>query len=272
MMRKRFDFHVHCFPDALAPRAMDVLRSSAAPFGITSHTDGTADGASAILAEAGIGAAHVCNIATNARQEKKVNDFALSLAGSDKPLFAAGSIHPDSGVKGSELDRLLGGGIRGIKIHPDYVGVMITDPRYDEIFSLCEERGMYVVTHAGFDPVSPSKIHATADGLLSVIRAHPKLTLVAAHMGGPAQLAEVREKLTGTGIYFDTSLSSTRPDEREELIALIREHGPDRFLFGTDTPWSVPSEEVAFLETSGLPDGALEMIFYKNAARLLNLN
>ncbi len=270
-MRDRIDFHVHCFPDALAPRAMEVLSANAAPFGITPHTDGTAGGALAALAGAGIGAAHICSIATNTHQERKVNDFALSLAASDKPLFAAGSVHPDSEAKESELDRLLGSGIRGIKIHPDYVGVTITDPRYDVIFSLCEERHMYVVTHAGFDPVSPRKIHATADGLLSVIRAHPKLTLIAAHMGGPSQLREVREKLTGTGICFDTSLSSSRPDEREELIAIIREHGPDRFLFGTDTPWSDPSEEVRFLMTSGLPDEALEKIFYKNAARLLKL-
>ena len=271
-MRDRIDFHVHCFPDALAPRAMEVLSANAAPFGIMPHTDGTAAGALAVLAKAGVGAGHICNIATNSRQEKKVNDFALSLAASDQPLFAAGSVHPDSGIKEIEIDRLYGGGIRGIKIHPDYTGVEITDPRYGEIFSLCEEREMYVVTHAGFDPVSPRRIHATADGLLSVVRAHPKLTLIAAHMGGPSQLGEVREKLTGTGIYFDTSLSSTRPDEREELISLIRDHGPDRFLFGTDTPWSDPSEEVRFLMTSGLPGEALEKIFYKNAARLLNLN
>ena len=271
-MRKRIDFHVHCFPDALATRAMDVLRANAAPFGITPHTDGTAGGALAILAGAGIGAAHICNITTNARQEKKVNDFALELARSGAPLFAAGSIHPDSCAKAEELDRLKSGGIRGIKIHPDYAGVMITDPRYGEIFSLCEERGMYVVTHAGFDPVSPLKIHVTAEGLLTVIREHPKLTLVAAHMGGPLQLREVREKLCGTGITFDTSLSSTRPGEREELISLIREHGPERFLFGTDTPWSDPAEEVRFLETSGLPEDALDMIFSRNAAKLLNLN
>ncbi len=271
-MRKRIDFHVHCFPDALAPRAMGVLCANAAPYGITPHTDGTAGSALTVLAGAGIGAAHICSIATNTHQESKVNDFAASLASSGAPLFAAGSVHPDSEAKEAELDRLLGRGIRGIKIHPDYAGVMITDPRYDEIFSLCEERGMYVVTHAGFDPVSPRRIHATADGLLSVVRAHPKLTLIAAHMGGPLQLGEVREKLTGTGIFFDTSLSSARPGEREELISLIREHGPDRFFFGTDTPWSDPSEEVRFLETSGLQDEALEMIFYKNAARLLNLN
>lgn len=264
-------FHTHCFPDPLAPRAMEVLKANAAPFGIFPRTDGTAAGAEARLKKAGIDRALVCNIATNPRQESKVNDFAVATAAKKGFLFAAGSLHPDTEQAESELDRLQKAGIRGIKIHPDYVGAEITDKRFDRIFSLAEERDMFVVSHTGFDPVSPGHIHATAEGLLQVIRRHPKLKLIAAHMGGDKQSGKVLELLTGTDIYFDTSLCSNREDERENLIAILKNHDDKRILFGTDTPWSDPEKEIAFIESAGLSDRAKERIYYQNAAEMLGL-
>ena len=162
-------------------------------------------------------------------------------------------------------------GIRGIKVHPDYVGMQISDPRFDVIFSLAEERGMFVVTHCGSDPVSPDRIHATAAELLAIVRRHPKLTFIAAHMGGPDQLDDVTELLAGSAIWLDTSLCSNREGERDKLIALLKNHDPDRLLFGTDTPWTDPKAEVAFLENAGLSADTLDKIFYRNAAKLLNL-
>ncbi len=267
----RICFHTHCFPDKLAPRAIAVLTENAEPFGYAPHTDGTAIGAIRYLKNAGIDAALVCNIATNPHQESKVNDFAISLAREHGFLYAAGSLHPDSEQKEEELKRLKDAGIRGIKIHPDYVGVDITDGRYDKIFSLAEEYGMFVVSHTGFDPVSPDHPHATAEGLLSVIRKHPDLTLVAAHMGGPKQSADVLRLLVGTPIWFDTSLCAIRPAERENLLEILHGHDSKRILFGTDTPWSFPKKEIEFVEQSGLSDDALENIFHRNAERLLKL-
>lgn len=267
----RICFHTHCFPDRLAPRAIAVLTETASPCGYRPCTDGTAAGAVSVLRAAGIDGALVCNIATNPHQETKVNDFAISLAREKGFLFAAGSVHPDSEQIASELDRLAAAGIRGIKIHPDYVGIGITDPRFDRIFSLAEERGFFVVTHTGFDPVSPDHPHATAEDLLTVIRRHPDLKLIAAHMGGPRQSADVLRLLVGTPIRFDTSLCSIRPEERENLLTLLREHDDRRILFGTDTPWTTPAKEIAFLENAGLSGQVLERIFFRNACDLLGI-
>ena len=264
-----FDFHVHCFPDALAPRAVAALTENARIIGLKPLTDGTASGTEKRLCAAGITGAHVLNIATNVRQTDNVNGFAASLRGGF--FIPAGSVHPDCPDKERVISSLRDAGIRGIKVHPDYVRVNIDDPRYDEIFSLCEEAGMYVVTHAGFDPVSPDYFHVTPEGMLKVIRSHPRLVFVAAHMGGPSQIDGVLELLAGTNIYFDTSLVSIREDERDKLKTLFHGHDPDRIFFGTDTPWSDPQSEIAFVETMGLSDEAKEKIFYKNAARLLNL-
>ena len=264
-----FDFHVHCFPDALAPRAVAALTENAVIIGLKPLTDGTATGTEKRLRSVGITGAHVLNIATNVRQTENVNRFAASLQGGF--FTPAGSVHPDCEDKKHVIVSLRDAGIRGIKVHPDYVRVNIDDPRYDEIFSICEEAGMYVVTHAGFDPVSPDYIHATPEGMLKVIRAHPRLTFIAAHMGGSSQLDGVLELLAGTNVYFDTSLISIRENEADKLKTLFHSHDPDRILFGTDTPWSDPKAEIAFVENAGLSERAKEKIFYKNAARLLKL-
>ena len=160
-----FDFHVHCFPDALAPRAMQSLSETSAKFDVYPHTDGTAADTVSKLRSVGVSGAHVLNVATNARQQDNVNRFAASQPSLSSGFFvSAGSVHPDCDSPEDTLDSLLSAGVRGIKVHPDYVGVMIDDERYDRIFSACEERGMYVVTHAGADPVSPDKIHSTPEG------------------------------------------------------------------------------------------------------------
>lgn len=159
------DFHEHCFPDSLAPRALSALKLQAKNNSLFPCTDGTRIGTEKHIAASGIDRAVICNIATNAKQQHNVNSFAIELAGASRCLFPLGSLHPDGEDKESELSRLADARIHGIKIHPDYVGVDIDDPKYDRIFSLCEERGFFVVTHAGLDPVSPEHIHATPDGI-----------------------------------------------------------------------------------------------------------
>ena len=72
------DFHTHNFPDSLAPKAMAALKQNCADNpDIVAHTDGTAADAKRILKAAGVDRAVVCNIATNPRQEEKVNSYAL---------------------------------------------------------------------------------------------------------------------------------------------------------------------------------------------------
>lgn len=266
----RIDFHTHCFPDALAPRAMAALKqNSAAMDNVCAHTDGTAQGAKTLLQSVGIDRAVVCNIATNAHQEPKVNEFAITLAQADGFFIPLGSIHPDSEHQEEELDRLMAAGIKGIKLHPDYVRILLSDRRFDRIFSMLEERGLFCVLHTGLDPVSPDLIHATPEMLKETVANHPKLRLIAAHMGGYKQAEKVLRLLVGTNIYLDTSLCSLRTDERDLLIRILKEHDGDRILFATDTPWSDPREEIAFLEQAGLDEKRLDKIFYQNARRML---
>lgn len=267
----RIDFHTHCFPDHLAPRAMAILaKNCAGDASLHPHTDGTARDTRALLSRVGIDRAVVCNIATNKTQETNVNSFAISMAHDDF-FLPLGSLHPDSEQQESELDRLAAAGICGVKLHPDYVRVPLSDKRFDRIFSLLEERGFFAIVHAGLDPVSPDFIHATPEMFKEVSKKHPHLSLIAAHMGGFRRGDEVLKHLVGTNVYLDTSLSAKRPEEKELLFKILREHDENKLLFATDTPWSNPQKEIAFVEEACLDDAKKDLIFYKNAMRLLKL-
>lgn len=265
------DFHTHCFPDALAPRAIDKLCRNAMHADFSPHTNGSASDTELKLSEVGIDHAVVCNIATNARQQHNVNSFAISLKQRDGMLIPLGSLHPEGEDKRGELSRLHAAGIQGIKIHPDYVKCDIDHPDFDEIFTLCAEFGFFVVTHAGLDPVSPDHIHASPSAIARVLRRYPGLRLVAAHMGSLRCSAEVLETLVGLDVYFDTSLSSLRQNERETLIKILQKHRPDRLLFGTDTPWSCAADELRFIDAAPIRDDRRERILWRNAAELLGL-
>ena len=268
------DFHTHVFPDALAPRAIAQLTINAAASGYTPLTDGTVAGLLESMSRAGISRSVICNIATNPHQMKKVNDFAITLL--DNPrLIPLGSVNPyaDGGEILTELERLKKAGIPGIKIHPDYMKAEIDSEKFTPIFKACEERNLFVITHAGFDPVEPNHIHCTPDMVLRVIDRHTALKLVVAHAGGFEREREVLDKLCGTPVWLDTSLCAIRRARSAEWGALcgdiLRHHDPSRILFATDTPWSDPAAEIAFIHGLGLSAEHTDGILQGNAQKLL---
>ena len=273
-MQRVIDFHTHVFPDALAPRAIAQLTINAAASGYVPRTDGTVAGLLASMDLANIHRSVICNIATNPRQMKNVNDFAIFLKGNER-LIPLGSVNPHATLEEItiELDRLKHAGIPGIKIHPDYMGVELGAEAFFPIFKACAERNMFVITHAGYDPVRPDHTHCTPNMVLRVIDRHPDLKLVVAHAGGFSREREVPEKLCGAPVWLDTSLCALRNAASTDVGALcaeiLRRHDPSRVLFATDTPWSDPVAEIQFIENLKLPRGTEEGILAKNAEALL---
>ena len=264
------DFHTHCFPDALAPRAIGQLTDTIASMNIRPATDGTALGLFDSMARAGIDLSVVCNIATNARQMHKVNDFAMELKQRyPKKLIPLGSLHPHAEGLDEELARLMAAGIRGIKLHPDYVGLDFDAGDFDSILGLCEEKNVFVVTHAGFDPLSPQHLHCTPSMVRRVMARHPHLKLVVAHMGGLHCEEETLKLLCGQDVYLDTSLMTHRPDKTALLHEILESHAPDRLLFATDTPWTDAEGEIEAIKRAPLSEKIWEMVFSKNAFSLL---
>ena len=104
------DFHIHSFPEKIAQTALKKL--SFVSGGMKPHTDGTVDGYKRLMAEQGVDKAVCLSIATNATQQKRVNDFAASINSND--IISFGSVFPDSEDWSEELERIKSLGIKGL--------------------------------------------------------------------------------------------------------------------------------------------------------------
>ena len=261
------DFHVHAFPDALAAKALPLLSKCSG--GGKPNYDATTSGLESYLAKNNVDYAVVLNIATNPHQERKVNDFAISLL-EKKNIIPFGSVHPDSPNALSELERLAKAGIRGIKLHPDYQHFFVDDEKMFPIYKKIAELGFITVFHAGVDIGYPKPVHCTPERLLRVLDLFDDAPVVAAHFGGWLLWDSVLEDLCGTQVYLDTAFSSGKmpPDYAKELI---KAHGADKVLLGSDMPWSDTLDEVRFVHSLDLSAEDEEKILSNNAKRLLNI-
>ncbi len=234
--------------------------------------DGTAGGLVGLMNDDGIDVSVVLNTVTNVKQTEKVNAFALSTQDAYKNLIPFCSLHPLCENPKDILSSLKEKGIKGIKLHPDYVGIEIDDERNAPLLNAASELGLPVVIHAGYDPVSPDKMHASPDAICRTLDTYPDLILIAAHLGGVSRWDEVIEKLCGRNLYLDTAFCCERIGITvEQGKRIFEKHPHDKILFGSDAPWARPAEILGFLYKLGLSDESLELVFHKNAKRLLNI-
>lgn len=258
------DFHMHAFPDSLAPRAMEKLKHITQ---IPTYSAATVSDTLAKMKAAGIDRGVLLHIATNPRQQDNVNAFAIESNQGD--LISFGSVHFENDHAIEALQMLKEHGVKGVKLHPDYQNFFIDDPRLFPIYEAISDLGLIVTFHAGFDGVSPNVMHCPPKRAKTVLQRFPHMKVVLAHMGGFKVLDEVLVHLAGENVYFDTSLTPFM--EREACIQLFRRHPIGRFLFGSDLPWQDNALTRQFIEELPLTKGEKAAIFYDNAASLLRL-
>lgn len=258
------DFHVHVFPDDVAERAIPVMERSAR---VKTSFDGTFEGMQAAADSAGIDVSVLQPVATKPDQVISINDWTAGRASESVVPF--GAMHPDFEDPTSEIVRMRGLGIRGIKLHPEFQACAPDDIRMQPIYEAAQHAGLVLLFHAGLDIGIPT-LHGTPQAFVDIHHDYPELRIVLAHMGGFKLWDEVLDQLVGLPIWFDTSYSIGHLPE-EQFLEIVRAHGADRILFGTDAPWADMAEEVAKLDALPLEAGEREAIMHGNAEKLLRL-
>lgn len=90
-------------------------------------------------------------------------------------------------------------------------------------------------------------------------------------MGGEDNYDETEATLLGTDIYLDTAFVFRMMDENI-LRRFFQKHPIERFLFGTDSPFTDQRTELQFFyNLSFLTSSQKDKIAGQNAARLLNI-
>ena len=94
--------------------------------------------------------------------------------------------------------------------------------------------------------------------------------MIAAHLGGQSMWDDVEEYIAGTDIYIDTSMGFEMYSA-EQFLRILKKHGSDKILFGTDSPWSDSGKERQKLLSLPISDEEKENILHKNAEKLLRI-
>lgn len=258
------DAHAHIFPDKIARKAVKAIGEY---YNIPMSADGTSGELLRRGAMIGVRKYIVHSTATTVAQVSVINDYIAGEKSAHEEFIGFGTLHPDQGDDGirKELDRIIGLGLKGIKLHPEFQGFSITDEGMKPLYRAVEGK-LPVLIHMGDENKDTSR----PDDLARILDAYPRLTVIAAHLGGYRMWDLSSEYLIGKNVYFDTSSALFALDP-VEASRIIHRHGVDRVLFGTDYPMWDHAEEYARFMKLDLTDGEREKILFTNAAKLLNI-
>ena len=260
------DFHTHTFPDAIAEKTIAYLTKKG---GIQPYRAGTLASLIENMQQCGVNYSVVLPVATLPKQVPTINRVSAENNGKNN-VFFAGGIHPDCEDVAGILDEIKASGLFGIKLHPDYQGVHFDDPRYLRIMNETAKRGLYIVTHAGYDIAFRDHVHCTPDMILHALEELKGVIedkLILAHLGGFDMPDEVLQKLIGKPVWMDTAaVLRLYPEKCKEIIL---RHGVDKILFASDSPWDSQKDYIAILKSFELGREAEEKIFFRNAERIL---
>jgi uncharacterized protein len=157
----------------------------------------------------------------------------------------------------------------GIKIHPEEHAYRIAD-HGDELFGFFEATGAPVMTHSGCPNSLPADFVPFADQ-------HPGARVMLAHLGNGAGAngrvdLQVRavQAAKHRNLWVDTSSA------RSILPGLIewgvKELGPERLLFGSDTPLYSVAMQRTRIESAELPEATKRLILRDNAVKFFRLD
>ncbi len=262
------DFHTHIFPEKIAGKTIESLEKLS---GITASTNGTLEGLLASMERTGVDMSVIMPVATKPGQMENINNYAKEVCEKyPGKLISFGGIHPDVEDYKKELKRIKDLGLKGIKIHPDYQGVMIDDVRFVNIIDYASELGLIILTHAGIDIGLPEPVHCPPDKMRKVIDKIKPEKMIVAHYGGWKQWQEVYDYLAGEKVYLDTAFTFDYI-EQDMFLKILEKHDENKILFATDSPWSHASKDIAAVKTMPIDESIKQKIFSENAKKLLEI-
>ena len=239
------DFHTHIFPDKMADKTIKLLESNIKEEYRPHKAElrGTLDALKQSMRENNVDISLVLPIATNVKQSTTINNFAASINGIDG-IYSLGSLHPMQSDWESVLYDIKEKGLKGIKLHPEYQQFYIDSKESIQILKKCEEFDLITVLHSGKDIGIDPPVHCTPD--------------------------DVEKYLVGTPIYFDTAFTLDFITD-EQLLRIIKNHGSEKILHATDSPWEKQGRMAKHLSALPLSEEDCNNIFYKNAKKLLKI-
>ncbi len=222
----------------------------------------------------------------SANNIETVNSKFLEIAANSRLIYTACTLHPDSNHNREELLRLNKNKIRAIKMCSFSQGFDLHGQNTIALLDLIRNEninnktGLFLVLDTFYDAGryfgTEPRFNTTPALFGELVRAYPEIIFVGAHMGGlNAPFRDIVKFLPHTGNFFMDTSNAAHTLKEEEFIQLLKIHGPEHIIYGTDWPWFGNSKEKVLI--SGLLDKAgytkehKELVFGNNMAKLLGI-
>ncbi len=258
---KYIDIHAHIFPDKIAGKVITALEEY---YNFSWQGNGTVKDLLASMDASGVERTVIFSCATKPEQVAPANEFLRQIRSAYPDRFYAfGTIHPDHPDIPVMLDTIADAKLQGIKLHPDFQKVYIDEPAMMRIYEQLDG-SLPLIIHMGdhrTDFSSPYRLRRVLDRF-------PHLKIIAAHFGGYSEWEQVWKHLIGKNVWFDTSSSIFKLGAKA-AAEIVRAHGVDKILFGSDYPAVRHDQAISEVLEMGLSPEDNEKIFYRNAERIL---
>ncbi|MEO3869288.1 amidohydrolase family protein [Nonomuraea sp. B12E4] len=203
-----------------------------------------------------------------------LNAWALDFARRTPGCLPSATFYPEPGVV-DYVRRALASGVKIFKVHLQVGGF---DPRVielDEVWGVLAEAGVPVVVHASSVPVPGG--YVGAEPIERVLRAHPRLRVVIAHLGMPEydpffELAARYERVAlDTTMAFTDFSERGMPFPRRLRPALLDLGLAGKVVLGTDFP-TIPypyAHQLDALAELDLGDAWLRAVCWDNGSAMI---
>ena len=201
-----------------------------------------------------------------------MNDWAAALASAHPDVLRSATFYPEAHAA-ADVRRRLDDGALVFKAHLQVGAFDPRDPLLDDVWGSLADAGLPVVVHCGSSPVRGP--HTGPGPMTDVLRRHPRLTLVVAHLGAPEYAGFVRLAERYERVHLDTTMAFTDFFDAQapwprDLLPRLRDLQP-KVLLGSDFP-SIPypyAHQLEALERLELGDDWLRAVCWHNASRLV---
>lgn len=228
----------------------------------------------ALLAAMGVRAFPALAYAHKPGMAADLNSWTLDFARKVPECLPSATFFPEPGVLGY-VRQALDDGVKIFKIHLQVGAFDPRLPELDPVWGLLAEAGTPVVVHANSVPVPGGCVGV--EPVAEVMRRHPRLRMVVAHLGMPEYedffaLAERHERVALDTTMAFTDFAALLMPFPTELRPRLRELGlAGKVLLGSDFP-TIPyayAHQLDGLDRLDLGDDWLRAVCWENAIRMI---
>jgi predicted TIM-barrel fold metal-dependent hydrolase len=270
------DVHVHFLPEPVLRKVWAVFDDAETRYGVPWPVAYRWDEPARVahLQALGVRAYPALVYAHRPAMAEWLSRWAVDFGRRTPGCLPTATFYPEPGVTGY-VRWALEAGARVFKVHVQVGDFDPREPVLDPVWGMLADAGVPVVTHCGSGPL-PGTYTGPAN-VEAVLRRHPELRMVIAHMGMPEYAEHLALAQRYRNVYLDTTMAFT------DFVTGLAPYPPDllpklsdlggRILLGTDFP-NIPypyAHQVEALLRLDLGEPWLRGVLHDNAARLLGL-